>query len=156
MSRVYIAALAVIVAAAVGCSDDKSTTPTTGNKTLRATIAGTAWNGSLAVQGSRVGNVLAISGTDGSYQLAITIPSVAATGTYNFGPGNVGVAQVVQVSAGASTWTSSLVGGSGSLVLTTFTATRAAGTFSFVGAASPGTPATGTRAVTGGSFDITF
>ena len=151
-SRPAALALAVLLVAACGDSGTNS-----GNEsTMTATVAGSAWSGTLAVQGTHNGNVLAISGTNGTYQLSLTIPGVAATGTFNFGPGTLGIAQLVQVTTGTPAWTTSLVGGTGSITVTTLTATRAAGSFSFTGAASPGTSATGTRAVTSGSFDVTF
>lgn len=136
------------------CGDDATNS---GNEsTMSATVAGTAWSGSLAVQGQVAGNVLSVSGTNGTYQIVMNVPGVAATGTYNVGPGNFGVAQLIQVTNGTPTWTSSLVGGAGSVTVTTLTATRVAGTFTFTAAASPGTSATGTRAVTNGSFDVKF
>ena len=155
MSLVRPAALALAVLLVAGCGGDSSTN--SGNEsTMTATIAGTAWSGSLAVQGTLAGNVLAISGTNGTYQLQLTIPGVTTTGTFNFGPGSAGIAQLVQVTTGTPAWTSSLVGGTGSITVTTLTANRAAGTFTFTGAASPGTAATGTRAVTNGAFDVKF
>lgn len=148
-------ALALVTLLAAGCGGDSGTNA--GNEsTMTATVAGTAWSGTLAVQGTHAGNVLAISGTNGTYQLQLTIPGVVATGTFNFGPGNPGIAQLVQVTTGTPAWTSSLVGGAGSITVTTLTANRAAGTFTFTGAASPGTAATGTRAVTNGAFDVRF
>ncbi len=153
-ARPLSAALATLLIAS--CGGDSGTN-SGNNSTMSATIAGASWSASLAVQASRGGNVLAISGTDGTYQILLTIPSVTAPGTFNFGVGNTGVAQVIQVSGTtASAWTTALVGGSGTLTLTTFTAERATGTFSFSGTASPGTPATGTRPVTAGSFDVRF
>jgi hypothetical protein len=148
-----LAAAATLLLAA--CGDDSGTN--SGNtSTMSATVAGTAWSGSLAVQGQYGANLLSITGTNGTYQIALNVPGVASTGTFNFGPGNLTVAQLVQVTTGTPTWTSSLVGGTGSITVTTLTASRAAGTFSFTGAASPGTSATGTRAVTNGSFDVRF
>lgn len=155
MSLVRPAALALALLVATGCGSDSGTNSGDAS-TMSATVAGTAWNGTLAVQGTYAGNVLAISGTNGTYQLQLTIPGVTTTGTYNFGPGNAGIAQLVQVTTGTPAWTSSLVGGTGSITVTTLSATRAAGTFSFTGAASPGTAATGTRVVTNGAFDVKF
>ncbi len=122
--------------------------------TMSATVAGTAWSATLAVQGQVSGNILSISGTNGTYQVALTVPGVSAPGTYAVGPGNSGIAQLVQIITGTPTWTSSLVGGSGTIVVTALTASRVAGTFSFSGAPSPGSSASGTRAVTNGTFDL--
>jgi hypothetical protein len=140
----------------IGCGGDGGTGPDGDDNTMTASVAGAAWNGSLAVQASRAGNVFSVSGTNGTYQIQLTVPNVTATGTYNFGPGNAGIAQVVQVTAGFAAWTSALVGGTGTLTIATLTAEGATGTFTFNGIASPGTPATGTRAVTNGSFEVSF
>ncbi|MBK7595943.1 MAG: hypothetical protein IPP98_01475 [Gemmatimonadetes bacterium] len=148
-------ALALAVLLVTSCGGDSSTN-SGDESTMSATVAGTAWSGTLAVQVTYAGNVLAVSGTNGTYQIVLTVPGVNATGTYNVGPGNLGVAQLVQVTAGTPAWTSSLVGGAGSITVTTLTASRAAGTFTFTAAASPGTSATGTRSVTNGSFDVQF
>ncbi|MBK6494210.1 MAG: hypothetical protein IPO52_12535 [Gemmatimonadetes bacterium] len=153
LARPTVLTLATLLVTA--CGSDSGTNSGDDN-TMSATVAGTAWSGTLAVQGTHGGNVLAVSGTNGTYQIQLTIPGVAATGTFNVGPGNLGVAQLVQVTTGTPAWTSSLVGGAGSITVTTLTATRAAGTFTFTAAASPGTSATGTRSVTNGSFDVQF
>jgi len=52
-------------------------------------------------------------------------------------------------------WVAGVTGGSGSVVVTTRTATRVAGTFSFVMVPSSGT-ASGNKTITQGSFDLTF
>ena len=89
----------------IGCGGDGGTGPDGDDNTMTASVAGAAWNGSLAVQASRAGNVFSVSGTNGTYQIQLTVPNVTATGTYNFGPGNAGIAQVVQVTAGFAAWT---------------------------------------------------
>lgn len=156
MRFVRTASVALATLLVIGCGDDNGTGPGGNNNSMTASVAGTAWDGSLAIQASRAGNVFTIGGTNGTYQIQLTVPNVTAAGTYNFGPGNPGIAQVIQVTAGFAAWTSALVGGTGTLTLTTLTATGATGTFTFNGIASPGTPATGTRAVTNGSFNVTF
>jgi len=150
------ASVALAALLVVGCGDDNGAGPDGDDNSMTATVAGTAWNGSLAVQASRAGNVFSLSGTNGTYQIQLTVPNVTAAGTYNFGPGNVGIAQVIQVTAGFAAWTSALVGGTGTLTIATLTADGASGTFTFNGIASPGTPATGTRAVTNGAFEVSF
>jgi hypothetical protein len=156
MHFVRPAAFALAALLVVGCGDDGGTGPDGDDNSMSATIAGTAWSGTLAVQASRAGNVFSLSGTNGTYQVQITIPNVTAAGTYNVGTGNLGIAQVIQVTAGFSAWTSALVGGTGTVTITSLTAEGASGTFSFNGIASPGTPATGTRAVTNGAFNVSF
>ena len=69
--------------------------------------------------------------------------------------GIVGVNPTVAGGIGAA-WQTDSQGGSGSVTLTTLTTTRAVGTFTYVAPAKPGTPATGTRTVSNGSFDIEY
>lgn len=139
----------------VGCGSDGSTGPGS-NSTMSANIAGAAWSGTLATQGVYTSNLLSVSGSNGTYQIAINIPNLTATGTYQLGAGNFGVAQVIHVTGNMAAWTTSLVGGTGTVTVSTLSADRAVGTFSFTGMASPGTPATGSRAVTNGSFDVRY
>ena len=94
LARPTVLTLATLLVTA--CGSDSGTNSGDDN-TMSATVAGTAWSGTLAVQGTHGGNVLAVSGTNGTYQIQLTIPGVAATGTFNVGPGNLGVAQLVQV-----------------------------------------------------------
>jgi len=154
LARTASVALATLLV--IGCGGDSGTGPDGDDNSMTATVAGTAWDGSLAIQASRAGNVFTIGGTNGTYQIQLTVPNVTAAGTYSFGPGNPGIAQVIQVTAGFAAWTSALVGGNGTLTITTLTATGATGSFTFNGIASPGTPATGTRAVTNGAFNVSF
>jgi microcystin-dependent protein len=53
-------------------------------------------------------------------------------------------------------WSASAIQGSGSIVVTTRTSNRVAGTFSFVLQADAASGATGTRTITQGQFDLTF
>ena len=153
LARPTVLTLATLLVTA--CGSDSGTNSGDDN-TMSATVAGTAWSGTLAVQGTHGGNVLAVSGTNGTYQIQLTIPGVAATGTFNVGPGILGVAMLVHGTPGPPGWSRSRVGGAGSITVTTRPATRAAGTFPSAAADSPGTSATGTRSVTNGSFDVQF
>lgn len=148
--------LCLALLSATGCGTDGEISGFSGSGTMSATVAGSAWTASEFVQASRSGNVLSISGSDGELQLQLTVPNVTITGVFNFGAGNPGVAQLIETASGSATWTSALVGGTGTLTLTTFTNERAAGTFNFSGIAADGTPAMGTRTVTNGTFDVRF
>ena len=53
-------------------------------------------------------------------------------------------------------WGSEPVGGSGTVTITTLTATGGSGTFSFIAVGRTETGATGTQVIRGGVFDITF
>jgi len=58
--------------------------------------------------------------------------------------------------SGTQTWQTTVAGGSGTLVITTFSATSASGTFSFVAPAIASTGATASKTVTNGTFNVTF
>lgn len=147
-------AFALLAVGAVACSNDDNGTGANANGSMSASIGGTAWNANLSVAASRAGNVLAIAGVSSDQrQINITIPNVTTTGTVNLGVGQQGVATIT---LGTQAWVTSLVGGTGSVSITTLTANRAAGTFTFTAAASTNTGATGTKAVTSGAFDVNF
>lgn len=144
-------ALTLVVA---GCGGD-SGGPSGSDGTMSATIDGQPWNASLAVSATYSSNVLGIGGTDGnSRQINITIPNVTTTGTINLGLGSQAVAVVV--TSPTEAWASSLVGGSGSVVITELTSTGAKGTFTFTGIRATGTGGTTSKTVTNGQFDVTF
>lgn len=152
MRRIALLALACVMACG---SDDEPTNPGgAGGGTLTATVGGVAFSGSLAVQAVRTSSTITISGVSSSQQqLSINLLGVNSTGTVSIGAGSQNFAQFSQ---GTQTWVSSLVGGTGTLTLTTLTASRAAGTFSFTGIPSASTGATGNKAVTNGTFDVSF
>ncbi len=155
------AATVVMLGAAAACGGDDGNGPSGSNGSMSATIAGAAWNANLTVQGTYQGNVLGIGGNGGSganaFQINITLTNVTAAGTFNLGPTAFGnIAVLTAVGSPVSSWTSSGVGGTGTVTVTELTSTGAKGTFSFTGTASPGTAATGTKAVTSGSFDVEF
>lgn len=144
-------AFVLLAAGAVACGDDNGT-GVHANGSMSASIGGTAWTANLSVTASHAGNVLAIAGVSAdSRQINITVPNVTTTGTVNLGVGQQGVGTVT---LGTQAWVTSLVGGTGSVSITTLTATHVAGTFTFTAAASTNTGATGTKAVTSGAFDI--
>jgi len=75
----------------------------------------------------------------------------AGAGTYP-----IGGATIASYTHMGQTWSASSSQGSGSIVVTTSTASRVAGTFSFALQADGASGATGTRTVTEGSFDLTY
>ncbi len=156
MTLIRPAALFALAALLVaGCGSDDNTGPG-GGAGMAATIGGQSWNASFLVQGSRASNILQLTGSDNVHQIFISIPGVTSTGTFTLGQGNQGLAQVIHIQGGMATWVSSLVGGTGTVTVSTFTETGASGTFSFSGIAAASTPATGTRPVTNGTFNVTF
>lgn len=149
MKRLALLAFAMVMA----CGDDGGNPPV-GAGIMTASIDGTAFSGTLAVQATRSGNVISISAVgSNTRQLSLNLVGVTATGNVAIGAGS---ASLGQYSQGTQTWVSSLVGGSGTVVLTTLSSTRAVGTFSFTAIPSPSTGATGNKSVTSGAFDVSF
>ena len=155
-------ALATALAFAVAaCGDDGPTGPGGGSKSMSATIDGADVTfPSTGVTAVYTNNVLQIGGTTVTNpvrQVNISLNGITATGTYNLNPAALpnNLATVTIVSGGsASVWTTALSPATGSITLTTLSGDRVAGTFQFTGQAGPGTPATGQKSVTSGSFDI--
>lgn len=135
-----------------------STAPGSGSNScaapLSATVNGVAWCSPLP-QGTFQHSIVSIAGFDTGITSSIAF-AVAATvpGTYSlaFGNNTGGFATYVKNSQG---WGSGLTGGTGSVTITTLTATHVIGTFVFDAVPSNG-GATGTIHVTNGHFDLTF
>lgn len=161
VARILTAAALVLTPGA--CGSD-GTGPDDGDNSLEASVAGEPdFDPSAAfVSGTYVNNNLSIQGSHTSGGKTVTIqinlPGITAEGPVTLNQ-NVG-GQFAQVSVlqnnQLSLWTTAVAPGSGTVNVMTLTATRAAGTFQFTGQAAPGNPATGTKAVTAGSFDIEF
>lgn len=169
---VHAAGAAVLLVLALGgCAADGGTGPDDGpaaeNGVMRADIDGTAWSaaGSVLVDyfpngPSQNGSPeITISGSDRNFshtllfRLRLRIP---APGTYAVADSR---ADFVLGSFGqAITWYAFALaeGTSGSVALTTFTSTRAAGTFSFTAVGETATGLKSTVHVTNGSFDVRF
>ena len=149
MKRLALLAFALVMA----CGDDGGSPPV-GAGRLTASIDGTAFSGTLAVTAVRSGTALTISAVgSNTRQLSLNLVGVSATGNIAIGAGSTSLGQF---SSSTQTWVSSLVGGSGTVVLTTLTTTRATGTFSFTAVPSASTGATGNKTVTNGTFDVAF
>ncbi len=108
--------------------------------------------GSLIISGADV-----VSGSD--YRaLSLSVSFIGATGAYpigiNIGTTAGGTASVTDVAGSTvTTWMTSLNGAAGTVTITSLTATRMKGTFSFTADLSP--PGPGAQAtVTNGSFDV--
>jgi hypothetical protein len=163
MRRLVVLTGVFAFALATACGGDKAETttgPTGGtgtvtNGTFKATINGTSWGAASAVGVSRSGNIVAVAAVSPTYTLAFGISNLALnqTGTFSL---NTGQLNLVNISTAAGqTWSTVAPGSTGSIVITTYTANRIAGTFSFTAAALSG-GATGTLTVSNGSFDVTF
>ena len=142
--------------------------PGSGKAAFTADINGQPWaadttgfgvTGNPGVPGS-----LIISGVDlvspTNYKtLSLTVAFIGATGTYpigiNIGTSAGGTGGITTVSgATVNLYSSSLTGAAGTMTITTLTATRMVGTFSFTADLTPGPGAS--LAVTNGTFDVTL
>ncbi|MFN0180062.1 MAG: DUF6252 family protein [Gemmatimonadales bacterium] len=146
----------LLVIGALGCG---STTQPSGptNGTLTATVDGSGWAAQTIVAAYR-GGVLSIAGTDGQQRsLGFALGPTTAPGTFP-----VGVTQSAngsyQVVSGSTSqaWMAAVTLGSGSITVTSISATRAVGIFQFSMAPVPGNGATGTKSITQGTFDVTY
>lgn len=108
----------------------------------------TAAPGTYVLIGSRI-----VSGTTAE-SITLSIYNISATGTYPLGVNATNFGGIASVQEGATSFTTPLNGGSGTVTVTTLTSTRIAGTFAFT-AANPLTP-TSIKTVTNGSFDLTI
>lgn len=124
--------------------------------TITATIDGVAYSGVVRTATSQSG-IFAIAAMNDQTNVGFGIGALAAAGTTSISatsPTNA----LLTTSTGvpAVSWFASTSGGSGTLTISTITATGATGTFQFTMQPTPGTGASGTRSVTNGSFTVTF
>ena len=110
-----------------------------------ATVAASA-PGAYALSGSKV-----ISSTNFT-RISLTLYNLTVPGTYPLGVTGVMFGGLASVSEAVPTWLTPLSGASGTVTVSTLTASRIGGTFAFT-AAAPLDP-TSTRTVTNGSFDL--
>jgi hypothetical protein len=154
MRLVPTAALAFLAFAAA-CGSDGPTDPDVddlANGSFSARIDGNNFNATAAAVVSS-GGIVSIGGGNASGQTLGFAWLGTGTGTYTIGTtiGTVGTHTF-----SGKTWSASSAQGSGSIVLTTRTSNRVAGTFSFVLQPDAASGATGTRTITQGRFDLTF
>jgi hypothetical protein len=145
-----------VLVAACGSGDD-GTDPlaTLPQGSVSARIDGSSWSANSALTASYSGTFLAFSGVDASLTgIAIAIGPISAPGTFAIGPSQP--TNAVLTMAGGLTWHARTTSGSGSVTVTSLTATGATGTFSFTAPSVGTTGATGTKVVTNGAFDVTF
>jgi hypothetical protein len=122
---------------------------------MTAAINGVAWRSMKAGdKGSHSGQIYAVVGLNGTYTIALGIAGLTAPGTVNLSLTNGNGSNAI-VSSTTGAWGTAFNGGSGTITVTTLTANRIAGTFSFDAPAGSGN-ATGTLQVRNGNFDVTF
>jgi uncharacterized protein DUF6252 len=160
-----LGAIAPLALAAFACGGSSTTGPGGSSGKARyymtASVDGAAWaedDLQASITGARlVGpGLYTISGfsTPTATTVLLTLNTIRGPGTYplgvNFGvPG--GTAQVSNTSSG---WTTRLSGAAGSITVTLLTQTEIAGTFTFVANGILNAPATSTKNVTSGTFDL--
>lgn len=147
-----VLALALALTAACGKSSTGPSTPVLVNGSFTAKVDGANFNAVTAAV-STSGNITSVGASNASGESI----GFAWQGTT---PGTYSIAQLAPHNgiyiAGSASWVASVVGGSGTITITTQTSSRVAGTFSFTMVPSSGTTASGNKNVTQGSFDLTF
>lgn len=150
--------VALFCALLVACGDDNGTNDDGGDdpSTLTATIDGLAFTANAAVTAVQGAETLTITGTNSNNRgIVISLPiasqQATKTGTYDAGPGFAGV---VTYNIGMSLYQTSAAGGTGTVTVTSYSATRVAGTFSVTAVGTAGT--VGNRVITNGAFDVKF
>jgi hypothetical protein len=131
------------------------------NGTMTARIDGGAWTATAVVGGGYSGGLLTVVGGDTASQTIGFALLASGPGTYSTTQPNGLNFSLTIPSAGQSVaplWVSLITqaGSSGTVTITSLSATGASGTFSFVATAVPGTPATGSKNVTEGAFNVRF
>ena len=133
-----------------------------GRSSMSAVIDGVAWNAItvLALKTPLPNNptgVVAVSGTNafsGAYiEIAFGVP--ATVGTHTLGSNSIANA-ALQIPNNRDQWVSTTAGASGTITLSTLTATGATGTFSLTLVPLPNTTTRGNKVVTNGVFNVTF
>ncbi|HKT78788.1 MAG TPA: hypothetical protein VJP86_01115 [Vicinamibacterales bacterium] len=122
--------------------------------TLTANIDGASFKAVCIVFNTTVGNAFGLGGVDGftGNFKNFAFGTDKSVGTHTVGLGSVTNAGLI---IGTSGWHANSATGSGSVTITTLTAHNAVGTFTF-SLPAQGPPATGTKSITNGSFNVTF
>jgi hypothetical protein len=160
-----LAVFPVLVALACGGGGSDGPTGNNGNNNngnvsgdgnVTMTVNGTAWRSLKA--GDHVtrlnNNFYGIAASNVNYVLVLGIGNVTGPGTFSLdlATGN-GSSAIVSNTAGG--WGTAFTGGTGTITVTTLTANRIAGTFTFNAVPGSGSAA-GTLQVRNGTFDLTF
>ena len=154
-SRIRSAAFATLLLFGAACGSDTGPSDPT-NGTMTARIDGSSWRATVAIAATYQNGILAVAGGDPVSGGTPTVGFAAlATAPGTFTIGGTGPANGL-VTVGSSTWQAAAGTGSGSITITAISATGARGTFQFTALPVAGTPASGTRTVTEGVFDVTF
>jgi hypothetical protein len=132
------------------CSKDDDDGAAAGDGTLTAKVDGANFNSTLAVQAVVTSGTLSVAGTGSDGQINIMIPSFSGPATFNVASGGA-MANYTITTSPFTSWSASMIAGSGSVVVTDYSGGRVKGTFSFTGVTSG---AASSKTVTEGKFDI--
>lgn len=154
-------ALTVLTLGLAGCGgDDDPVAPAgpgnnnTGAGTMTALIDGVAWT-AVATTGVNQSGIVAIGGSNLGGVLGIGLGFAGTMAdTYLIGPGHIGNGNVTSLAG--SGWVASGGNGNGTINVTSLTATRIIGTFSFTAPATVAGTTPAVRVVTQGTFDVPF
>ena len=162
-----LAVLATLVALGCGGGDDDNGNPTgppnggATNGSFSVQINGATWSaiGAINIQRQQQNNVIGFAGSGSAggttYGVAVSVVNATGPGTHslNIFAGGDGSNVSIGTSSGVG-YTTGLTGGSGTLTITSLTATRIVGTFS--GTAVPAGSSGANLVLVNGQFDITF
>ena len=144
---------AVIAAACGGGGDNGPTQPARSDTTLTASLdGGTSFTAATAAITSATGRLLIIASNGPNESMGLGFD--LKTGTQSSGTGGTATASYVRIGQGSWGAGPNLAASSGTLTLTTASANRVVGTFSFGLVSISGTPAT--RQLTNGRIDIKY
>ena len=154
-SALVLMAAATIVACGGGDGGPASPNPNpgTGNGSMSARIDGAQWTATGVAASGKNGALIVVGTSSAGLAVGFGASMIQGTGTQTFGPTS---AANGGVTATTMSWGANSFQGSGSVTLTTLTATRAAGTFTFTAPALTAGSSPSTRVVTSGVFDVTF
>ena len=88
--------------------------------------------------------------------IVVAVQSSEAPGAQAIRVSNASTLMLTITEANGMAWAAGGTLGSGQLNITSFTTTGASGTFTFTAVAMPGTPATGSKLITDGVFNVRF
>ena len=159
--RLYPVMLMFALLLSSACGDDTPAEPSgppgvvLANGSMGALIDGVVWNADVSIVATYSNATLSVTGEDAlkrriGFGLRATGPRSITVGSGDFVGFSLSIIEAENPQP--SIWT----GQSGEIRLTRLTSTRASGTFTFTAIPFQGTPATGSRTVSTGTFDVTF
>ncbi len=158
--RRVMAAFILLILAGTGCGGSDGPAGPGGpggpaNGTFTARIDGSNWAATIIMPTytNIAGGVSAIGAGSPTFTFGWAHQDTQQPATHAIGQS---IGFNVSLSRGTEVWVASSQSGSGTLTITTRTANRVAGTFSFTMVPGAGSSATGTKEVTNGQFDVTW